>query len=119
LTLQKCQKIVHINQWNHVAGLTHFLPCDEPIPVQVVQSECPLQLFVQIASAGDGQGFDEFMEFNGTILKMKEGIKGIIKRNDFYRGILAKKMKGFSIDQQDFELALEKSDFNGIKESSI
>lgn len=58
--------------------LQHLHAGDLAVAVQVVHVEGPVQLLLEAAPGGDGQGADELPEVNGAVPVLVKGAEGVL-----------------------------------------
>jgi len=58
--------------------LEHLVVGDEAVLVNVIQLECPLELFVQAATTGYTEGADEFLKVDRTVLVFVKDVEYIV-----------------------------------------
>ena len=62
----------------YLDDLQHLHSCDLAIPVQVIHVEGPVELLLEAAPGGDGQGTDELSEVDGPVSVLVEGPEGVL-----------------------------------------
>lgn len=62
----------------HLYDLQHLHPRDLAVAVQVVHVEGPVELLLEAAPRGDGQGADELSEVDGAVAVLVEGSEGVL-----------------------------------------